>query len=129
MWKEFKEFALKGNMLDLAVGIIIGGAFSTIVSSLVKDIIMPIFALLTSGVNFTQMAFISANGGVIITYGNFIQNVVNFLIIAFSLFLVIKLINKVRKKEEASTPGTSPQPSEQQLLAEIRDLLKAQQSK
>ena len=131
MLKEFKEFALKGNVIDLAVGVIIGGAFGKIVTSLVNDLIMPLFALVTSGMNFTEMKIIV--GEVTIAYGNFIQNVVDFLIIAFSIFIAIKFINKAHRKQEAA-PGAEPdavpeqpaKPSEQDLLIEIRDLLKAE---
>lgn len=127
MWKEFKEFALKGNVIDLAVAVVIGTAFGKIVTSLVDDLIMPVVAFLTSGVDFTNMK--ATVGEVTFTYGNFIQSVVDFLLVAFSIFLAIKLIGKARKKQEASAPPEPPQPSEQQLLTEIRDLLKAQQTK
>lgn len=129
MWKEFKEFALKGNVIDLAVAVVIGGAFGKIVTSLVNDLLMPIIALLTSGLDFTQMVYATAGGKVVIAYGNFIQSIVDFVLIAFSIFLAVKLIGKARKKQEASAPPAPPQPTEQQLLTEIRDLLKAQQSK
>jgi len=121
MWKEFKDFALKGNVIDLAVAVVIGGAFGKIVTSLVNDLIMPIVALLTSGVNFTAMA--ATVGSVTFAYGNFIQSVVDFLIVAFTIFLAVKLISKARRKEQQEE-GKPPQPSEQQLLTEIRDLLK-----
>ena len=140
MLKEFKEFALKGNVIDLAVGVIIGGAFGKIVTSLVGDLIMPIFGFLTSGMNFKDMKFVLSKaimdkaGNIIkpeaaILYGNFIQNVIDFLIIAFCIFIAIKLINKTRKKEEAKEVAAEPPvpPSETQLLTEIRDLLKSQQ--
>ena len=127
MWKEFKEFAVKGNVIDLAVAVVIGGAFGKIVTSLVEDLIMPVVSLLTSGVNFTNMK--ADVGSVTFTYGNFIQSVVDFLIVAFSIFLAVKLISKAKKKEEASAPAEPPQPSKQQLLTEIRDLLKSQQTK
>ena len=139
MWKEFKEFALKGNMIDLAVGIIIGAAFGKIVSSLVDDLIMPIFGYLTSGMDFQHLKFVMSAavtdqaGNVIkpeaaILYGSFIQNVVDFLIIAFSIFIAVKFINKARKKDQAESAEAAavepPKPSEQELLTEIRDLLK-----
>lgn len=127
MWKEFKEFAVKGNVIDLAVAVVIGGAFGKIVTSLVDDLLMPIVAFLTSGVDFTKMKV--TVGEVTLNYGSFIQNVVDFLLIAFSIFLAIKLLNKAKKKEEASAPAAPSQSSEQQLLTEIRDLLKAQQSR
>lgn len=136
MWKEFKEFALKGNMIDLAVGIIIGAAFGKIVSSLVDDLIMPIFGYFTSGMNFQDLKFVMSEavtdqaGNVIkpeaaILYGSFIQNVVDFLIIAFSIFIAIKFINKARKRDQAEAAKVEPpKPSEQDLLIEIRDLMK-----
>lgn len=130
MLKEFKEFALRGNVIDLAVGIIIGGAFGKIVTSLVSDLIMPIFGYLTAGINFTSMKYVLSEAGVLaeeevaILYGNFIQNVVDFLIIAFSIFIAIKLINKTRKKEEEAAETVEPIASEKELLTEIRDLLK-----
>lgn len=127
MWKEFKEFAIKGNVIDLAVAVVIGGAFGKIVTSLVNDLIMPIVSLLTSGVNFTKMK--ADVGSVTFAYGNFIQSIVDFVLIAFSIFLAIKLISKAKKKEEASATAEPTQPSEQQLLTEIRDLLKEQQTK
>lgn len=130
MLKEFKEFALKGNVIDLAVGIIIGGAFGKIVTSLVSDLIMPIFGFLTAGINFTDMKYVLSEAGeiadeeVAILYGSFIQNVVDFLIIAFSIFIAIKLINKARRKEEVKEEVAPAAPSETALLTEIRDLLK-----
>lgn len=127
MWKDFKEFALKGNVIDLAVAVVIGGAFGKIVSSLVEDIIMPIVAFLTSGVNFTEMAY--QYGKVTIAYGNFIQSIVDFIIIAFSIFIAVRLITKFRKKEVAEPAPEEPaKPTEAELLTEIRDLLKADQA-
>jgi len=124
MLKEFKEFALKGNVIDLAVAVVIGAAFGKIVTSLVTDIIMPVVAFLTSGVNFTKMQ--ATFGEVTITYGNFIQSVVDFVIVAFCIFIAVKLINKTKKKEAAETAAAEPpKPTEQELLAEIRDLLKS----
>ncbi|MDD2269308.1 MAG: large conductance mechanosensitive channel protein MscL [Eubacteriales bacterium] len=124
MLKDFKEFALKGNVVDLAVAVVIGGAFGKIVTSFVSDIIMPIIAVLTSGISFTDLAYV--NGNVTITYGNFIQSIVDFLIIAFFIFLAIRLISKARKKEEAEEAPAAPSaPTETELLTEIRDLLKA----
>jgi large conductance mechanosensitive channel len=105
MLKEFKEFALKGNVMDLAIGVIIGGAFGKIVTSLVQDLIMPIFALMTSGMNFEKMAYVS--GDVTIKYGSFIQTVVDFVIISFSIFIAVKLINRARKKEEVQVDAVS----------------------
>lgn len=120
--KEFKEFAMRGNVVDMAVGVIIGGAFGKIVSSLVNDVIMPIMGIITGGIDFTGLKI--AIGESNITYGNFIQNVVDFLIIAFCIFLMVKGLNKISKKKN-KTPDTPPSPSKQEeLLAEIRDLLK-----
>lgn len=123
--KEFKEFISRGNVMDLAVGIIIGGAFTTIVNSLVKDIIMPLIALLIGSINFTDL-HIDINGATI-SYGLFIQNIVNFLIVAFVVFIVIKALNTFKKKKaEEETPAQTPTPVPEDilLLTEIRDLLK-----
>lgn len=98
MLKEFKEFALKGNIMDMAVGVVIGGAFQKIVNSLVNDIIMPVISVLTGNIDFTDMVF--TVGNVSIKYGNFITTIVDFLIIAFSIFLVVKYINKLNKLKE-----------------------------
>lgn len=126
MLKDFKEFALKGNVIDLAVAVVIGGAFGKIVASLVADIIMPIIAFMTSGVDFKELK--ATVGDVTLTYGLFIQSIVDFVIIAFSIFIVIRLLNKSRKKqEEAPAPAEPPKPTEQELLTEIRDLLKSNQ--
>ncbi|NEZ78417.1 large-conductance mechanosensitive channel protein MscL [Clostridium botulinum] len=126
MIKEFKEFAVKGNAMELAIGVVIGGAFGKIVTSLVEDIIMPLVGLLIGGIDFTGLNFsmnLSGKTVVSIKYGNFIQAAVNFLIISFSIFLFIKLINKFNKKEEEvkEEPKIS---NEEILLTEIRDLLK-----
>ncbi len=129
MLKEFKEFDLKGNVIDLAVAVVIGGAFGKIVTSLVNDLIMPVLALITSKTNFTEMT--ATVGGVTIAYGNFIQSVVDFLLIAFSVFIAVKLINNARSRiapPPQFVPAEQPEkPSEQDLLIEIRDLLKARQ--
>ena len=133
--KEFKAFAMKGNVVDMAVGIIIGGAFGKIVSSLVSDIIMPPIGLLIGVVNFKNLvihlkpAEIDPTGKVIeavnINYGNFIQTSLDFLIIAFSIFLVIKGMNSLRKKQVPPPPPAPPTPTkEETLLSEIRDILK-----
>jgi large conductance mechanosensitive channel len=135
--KEFKQFAMRGNVVDMAVGIIIGGAFGKIVSSIVNDVIMPPIGLLVGGVNFTELkltikeASVDAAGvavnAVTINYGNFIQVIIDFLIIAFAIFMVIKAMNSMKKKEEAAPapPPAPPVPTkEQELLTEIRDLLK-----
>lgn len=126
MFKEFKEFTSKGNVLDLAVGVIIGGAFGKIVTSLVDDIIMPFIGLIIGGLDFSDLSIVI--GKATIKYGMFIQNVVNFLIIAFSVFMIVKAVNKVRriKPEEKEEEEVVEAPSkEEALLAEIRDLLKA----
>ena len=123
--KDFKEFALKGNVVDMAVGVIIGGAFGKIVSSLVDDVLMPIIGTLTGGVNFTDLAITVGEAN--IKYGTFIQNVIDFLIIALCIFLMIKGMNKLnRKKEEEPAPEEPKGPTQEELLAEIRDLLKKQ---
>lgn len=129
MLQEFKTFAVKGNVMDMAVGIIIGGAFGKIVSSFVTDVIMPPIGLLIGGVNFTDLAFTLkaatvASAAVTVNYGKFIQTIVDFTIIAFAIFLVVKTMNSLKRKEEA-VPSPPPGPTEEQkLLAEIRDLLK-----
>ncbi|PKP11670.1 MAG: large conductance mechanosensitive channel protein MscL [Bacteroidetes bacterium HGW-Bacteroidetes-4] len=126
---EFKTFAMKGNVIDMAVGIIIGAAFGKIVSSLVNDLIMPPIGLLIGGVNFSDLSIVmkeavGENPAVSLNYGNFLQVVFNFLIVAWAVFLLVKFMNSAkRKKEEA--PSATPAPSNQEvLLAEIRDLLK-----
>ena len=128
--QEFKAFAVKGNMIDMAVGIIIGAAFGKIVSSLVGDVIMPPLGLLIGGVDFSDLAITlkAAEGGapaVVLAYGKFIQSIVDFLIVAFAIFVGIKAINRLKREEPA--PAAPPAPTrDQELLAEIRDLLKAQ---
>ena len=124
---EFKEFAVKGNAVDMAVGIIIGAAFGKIISSLVADVIMPPIGVLVGGVDFTKLAVTIKEAvgdvpAVTLNYGNFIQSVVDFTIIAFAIFLMIKLINKLKKQEEAAPAEPT---KEELLLTEIRDLLKA----
>ena len=140
MLQEFKTFAMRGNVVDMAVGIIIGGAFGKIVSSVVGDLIMPAVGLLVGGVNFTDLKIVMKDavleGDKVITpevslnYGNFIQVVFDFLIIAFAVFLLIKGINALnRKKEAPAAPATPPAPpADVQLLTEIRDLLKEKNS-
>lgn len=125
--KEFKQFAVKGNVVDLAVGVVIGGAFGKIVSSLVNDIIMPAVGILIGGVDFTKLALkVTAINGkeILIKYGQFIQSVVDFLIISFSIFLFVKGINKFKKKEEEEKPVVAEPTKEEMLLMEIRDILK-----
>lgn len=142
MLKEFKEFAMRGNVVDLAVGIIIGGAFGKIVSSIVNDIIMPPIGLLISGVKFTDIkiklsdAVLDAAGAVTkeavtINIGNFIQTVIDFTLVAIAIFFMIKLINNLNKKkaEPEPTPATPPPPTKEEvLLTEIRDILKHKNS-
>lgn len=124
MLQEFKQFAMRGNVLDLAIGVIIGGAFGKIVTSLVNDILMPLIGLLMGGADFSKLAYVY--GSTVVKYGLFIQSVVDFLIIAFSIFLFVKAISSFKKKEEAVAAQAPPQHSnEEVLLAEIRDLLKA----
>ncbi len=128
MLKEFKKFALKGNVMDLALAVIIGGAFSKIVASLVKDIIMPIMGLLLGGINFSDLHYnvpsiLDGGAAVSINYGLFIQAIIDFLIIAFSLFLFIKAINSLKKKKAEQVVVIVPS-KEESLLTEIRDLLK-----
>ncbi len=133
---DFKNFAIKGNVIDMAVGVIIGGAFGKIVTSLVNDIIMPVVGLATGGINFTELkatlheAVIDpttqevVKEAVTLNYGMFIQNIVDFLIIAFSIFMALKVIMKFKKQEEAA-PAPAPAPSKEEvLLTEIRDILK-----
>lgn len=134
MWKKFKEFAFRGNVMDMAVGVVIGTAFSNITKSLVSDIIMPLIGLLTGGIDFTKLSvpFGEGEDAAALTYGNFIQNVVDFFIIASSIFLMVTLIGKIRekfealinKKHEEEKAAADPSPTEAELLAEIRDLLK-----
>ncbi|MCQ9122075.1 large-conductance mechanosensitive channel protein MscL [Rodentibacter pneumotropicus] len=124
--KEFREFAMRGNVVDMAVGVIIGGAFGKIVSSLVGDVVMPVLGILTGGVDFKDLKFIlePAKGdipAVTLNYGMFIQNVFDFIIIAFAIFLMVKGINKLKKPAEAAPAEPS---NEEKLLTEIRDLLK-----
>jgi large conductance mechanosensitive channel len=128
MMQEFKTFAMRGNVVDMAVGIIIGGAFGKIVSSFVADVIMPPIGILIGGVNFSNLAIIikEATGdaaAVTLNYGKFIQSIVDFVIIAFAIFMVIKGMNSLKKKEEEK-PAAPPSPSkEETLLTEIRDVL------
>lgn len=122
--KEFREFAVRGNVVDMAVGVIIGGAFGKIVSSLVGDIFMPVLGILTGGVDFKNLKIVLAEAvgntpAVTLNYGLFIQNVLDFIIIAFAIFMMVKGINKLKKPVEKASG-----PTQEQLLAEIRDLLK-----
>ena len=134
--KEFKEFAMKGNVMDMAVGVIIGGAFGKIVTSLVNDMLMPIISLCTGGIDFTNL-FVNLSddvkyktlaeaqeaGASVFAYGTFIQNIIDFIIIAFCIFLMIKGMNKM-KKEKPAEPEAPAGPTQEELLTEIRDLLK-----
>ncbi|MGD8107536.1 large-conductance mechanosensitive channel protein MscL [Pantoea sp. FN0302] len=131
--KEFRDFAMRGNVVDLAVGVVIGAAFGKIVSSLVANIIMPPLGLLIGGVDFKQFKWIlkPAQGEtppVVMEYGIFLQNIFDFIIIAFAIFIAIKLINKLHKKKEVEKPVAKPS-AEATLLTEIRDLMKEQNNK
>ena len=135
--KEFKEFAVKGNVMDMAVGVIIGGAFGKIVTSLVNDVLMPVISLVTGGIDFTNL-FINLSGdekyatlaaaqeagASVFAYGQFLQNIVDFIIVAFCIFLMLKGINKINRKKEEPAPEAPAGPTQEELLAEIRDLLK-----
>ena len=129
MMKEFKDFAVKGNVMDMAIGIIIGAAFGKIVSSFVKDVMMPPLGLLIGDVDFSELALTLKDAmgdqpAVLLKYGAFIQTAVDFVIIAFAIFMMVKWINSLKKKEEAA-PAAPPKPSKEEvLLTEIRDLLK-----
>jgi large conductance mechanosensitive channel len=146
MLKEFREFALKGNVLDMAVGIIIGAAFGTIVQSLVNDVLMPPIGLILGGVDFTELFFVLKQGvevagpyatlaaakeagAVTINYGLFFNQVISFLIVAFSVFKLVRSFNRIRKlseKETVAEPAGPPAPTQEILLGEIRDLLREQ---
>lgn len=143
--KEFKEFAVKGNVMDLAVGVIIGGAFGKIVDSVVKDLIMPLVSAIIGSPDFSNMYMVlkdptngitngmaladaqAVENAVVFAYGNFITVAINFLLLAFAVFLMVKGINRLKRKEEAAAPAAPAGPSQEELLAEIRDLLKKQQ--
>lgn len=133
--EEFKKFAMRGNVVDMAVGVIIGGAFGKIVTSVVNDLVMPVLGVLVGGVNFTDLKLTLKEAvmdgetvvspALTLNYGNFLQSTFDFLIIAFSIFMFIKLINKLSRKKEEAQPATPPAPpADVQLLTEIRDLLK-----
>jgi large conductance mechanosensitive channel len=129
--KEFKEFAMRGNVVDLAVGVIIGAAFGKIVTSLVNDVIMPPIGYLTGGIDFKNLKIMIKQGDpakkiadVSINYGNFINTLIEFLIVAFCIFMIVKAINSLKKPEEAPEPAADPAPTKEEvLLTEIRDLL------
>lgn len=130
LWKEFKEFAFKGNVIDMAVGVVIGSAFGKIVTSLVNDIVMPFFGYWTSGMEFKEMKLmLGGEEGTAILYGSFIQNIIDFVLIAISVFVFVKIINSARKRmekkveEEPAAPAEPEISSTDKLLIEIRDLL------
>lgn len=137
-FKDFKEFAMRGNVIDMAVGVVIGAAFGKIVSSMVDDLIMPLVGVATGGINFTDYKWViqkAVTDGteiikpeVTLNWGSWVQTIVNFLIIAFCIFVAIKAINRLKKKEEeAPAPAPAPEPTKEEvLLTEIRDLLKQQ---
>lgn len=129
MMKEFKEFAMKGNVVDMAVGIVVGAAFGKIVSSFVKDVLMPPIGMLLGGVNFSDLSItlkeaVGKTPAVVVKYGVFIQTVVDFVIVAFAIFMLIKGINAMKRKEEEAPAAPPEPPKEEILLTEIRDLLK-----
>lgn len=130
MIQEFKQFAIKGNVVDMAVGVIIGAAFGKIVSSLVTDVVMPPIGVMVGGVDFSKLSFILQDAtattapAVVISYGKFIQTVVDFTIVAAVIFMVIKGINRLKKKDEATAATPVAPPAQEVLLTEIRDLLK-----
>lgn len=139
MLKEFKEFAIKGNMIDMAVGIVIGAAFGAIIGSLVDDVIMPLVGMLLGGIDFSNWFILLADAGgatyttidaakeagiVSLNIGLFINAIIKFLIVAFALFIVVKGINSMKRKEEAEPPAPKAPPAQEVLLGEIRDLLK-----
>ena len=125
--KEFKEFISKGNVIDMAVGVIIGSAFSKIVTSLVNDVIMPTIGIIIGGLDFTKLSITVKDSEIM--YGSFIQNIVDFLIIATCIFTVIKIINKFKKQKPAEEPKPTEIPEDIKLLTEIRDLLKKETKK
>ncbi len=140
--EDFKAFALKGNVVDMAVGVIVGGAFGKVVSSLVNDIIMPVISLVTGGSGYENLKYVIKEGTpatadgvaaveeVAINYGTFIMNIVDFFIIAFSIFVAIRVVMKFKKKEEEPAPAPEPAPTKEEvLLTEIRDLLRQQAGK
>ena len=122
MLKEFRDFVNRGNVVDLAVAVIIGGAFGAIITSLVNDIVMPLIGVIIGGLDFASLSI--EVGDAMILYGSFIQAIVNFLIIAFVLFLIVRSFNKLQKEEEAAPPPPPEPSAEEKLLTEIRDLLK-----
>lgn len=133
MMSEFKTFAMKGNVVDMAVGIIIGAAFGKIVSSFVSDVLMPPLGMLLGGMDFKDFSWtikqaVGEQAAVTLNYGNFIQTTIDFIIIAFAIFMMIKFMNRLKKKEEAKPEAPAKPSNEEVLLTEIRDLLKNQQN-
>ncbi|KGQ71501.1 large-conductance mechanosensitive channel MscL [Chelonobacter oris] len=129
MMKEFREFAMRGNVVDMAVGVIIGGAFGKIVSSLVADVVMPVLGIFTGGIDFKDMHIVLKEAvgeteAVTLNYGAFIQNVFDFVIVAFAIFMMIKALNKLKREQPAEEEAPAEPSSEEKLLTEIRDLLK-----
>ena len=127
MLQEFRDFINRGSVLDLAVGIVIGAAFTAIVNSLVNDLLMPLIGVVIGGIDFSGLSITA--GSAVITYGNFIQAVINFLIIAFAVFMLVRAVNRMYKKPAAAPAAPAEPPADVKLLTEIRDLLKAQVSK
>ncbi len=137
--QEFKDFAMRGNVMDMAIGVVVGGAFGKIVTSLVNDIIMPGMGVLTGGINFTDYKLVIQKGvtegtevitpEVAITWGSFVQTIIDFLIIAFCIFLAVKAINRFKRKAEEPAPAAPAGPTQEELLTQIRDLLKEQAGK
>ena len=128
MIKEFKEFIQRGNVIDLAVGVIIGAAFGKIVSSLVDDILMPVLGIILGKIDFTNLTV--TVGSAVIKYGSFIQNLIDFIIVAFCIFLIVKFVNKLTKKKKEEKKAEPPAPSKEEvLLTEIRDILKKENKK
>ena len=130
MFKEFKEFIAKGNVMDLAVGVIIGGAFGKIVTSLVNDILMPLLSILTGGINFSDLKIVLKAGNeskkiaeVAFKYGAFIQNVIDFLIIAFCIFMMVKAMNKLTRKKEEVVEEAPTGPTQEEILTDIKNIL------
>ncbi|BAL01839.1 large-conductance mechanosensitive channel [Oscillibacter valericigenes Sjm18-20] len=124
---EFRKFIARGNVMDMAVGVIVGGAFKSIADSLVNDIIMPIISLATGNITFPEMTLVVGDNLTVIPYGNFLATILNFLITAFAVFCVVKAINRFYKKDEKASAAPSAPSREETLLTEIRDLLKEQQ--
>jgi large conductance mechanosensitive channel len=123
MLREFRQFLLRGNVIDLAVAVVIGAAFTAIVNSLINDIIMPVIGLLIGGINFVGLSLTA--GSAVIAYGNFLQAIVNFLVIGLVLFLVVRAVNRLHKRQEAAP---AQPPAQEKLLTEIRDLLRESQA-